>query len=189
MNGRYPEIQELLQRVEKTYGEKLSVSSDYFCLYTDIKQKMKANISFSTLKRIYGYVPYSSSPRIATLNVLARYIGERDFDSFCEKLKKENFNQSHFFTSENIQSCELPTGQTLEIAWAPNRYLRLMHLGNSRFRVTESRNSQIQIEDVFCASEFILGMPLFLHDLEREGLDQHMFIAGKKGGLTLLNRI
>lgn len=89
MNGRYPEIQELLQKVEKTYGEKLSTSSDYFCLYSDIKQKVKANISFSTLKRIYGYVPYSSSPRIATLNVLARYIGERNFDSFCEKLKKK----------------------------------------------------------------------------------------------------
>lgn len=48
------------------------------------------SISLSTLKRLWGYVPYTSRPRLTTLNILSRYVGYRDFSAFCEALQEED---------------------------------------------------------------------------------------------------
>lgn len=183
----YPEIQELLKRVENQFGEDLRTPGDFYSLTRAIYQNLKVSISLSTLKRLWGYVPYTSKPRLTTLNILSRYIAYRDFSAFCEALQEEDITQSEFISRPHIEVAELASGMKLEVAWEPNRYLLLTYLGNTRFQVVEARNSKILPGDEFCATQFIRDLPLFLTDFKRGGQKGKMFLAGKKGGLILLN--
>ncbi len=185
----YPEIKELLKRVENQFGEDLRTPGDFYSLTRTIYQNLKVSISLSTLKRLWGYVSYTSRPRLTTLNILSRYVGYRDFCAFCEALQKEDITQSEFLSSPHIEVAELALGTKLEVAWEPNRYLLLIYLGDTRFQVVEARNSKILPGDEFCATQFIKGLPLFLTDFRREGEKGKMFLAGKEGGLTLLNTL
>lgn len=83
---------------------------------------------------------------------------------------------------------ELAPGAEVEIGWSPNRYLRLLYRGKALFEVCEARQSKLQ-------KEIVLRLPLFertafvLPYILRNGVRTSPFIAGRNGGLTLLNCI
>ena len=58
---------------------------------------------------------------------------------------------------------------------------------NSFFEVKESLNSKIQKGDKFETSCFMMGQPLLLPYILRNGKATLPFVAGQKGGLTILN--
>ena len=69
----------------------------------------------------------------------------------------------------------------------PNRTLRLNYLGESEYEVTRSENSKIQAGDRFMAGCFIKNSPLYLPYIERNGARTAPFVAGRNGGLTIIN--
>ena len=70
-----PEISYLLSEVESRYGRRIETSTDFESLSIVIEHTIGEMISASTLKRLWGYVSLNPTPRIATLNVLARFAG------------------------------------------------------------------------------------------------------------------
>lgn len=189
MNIYKPEIAELLLVVEKKYGKALRTSTDFeeFSFY--LKRGQMGFISPSTLKRLWGYVNDFHKPRMQTLDLLSRYIGFRYFSVFCDYLKTSTAYNSSFFSANQIVSKELSVGEEVEIGWSPNRYLRLVYRGDGVFEVEEVRQSKLRKGDRFETSAFLMGQPLYLSYILREGLRTSPFIAGRNGGLTLLNRI
>lgn len=187
MNVYKPEIAELLLQVEKTYQKPLQTSTDFdeFSLY--LKQQVNDLVSTSTLKRLWGYVGDSHLPRMRTLDVLARYVGHASFKQFCTWLKNSPVYNSSFFSAHQIVTRELAPGSELEIGWSPNRYLRLHYEGGDLFEVREARQSKLLVGDRFEAVSFLMGQPLFLPYVLRDGVKLSPFIAGRNGGLTLLN--
>ena len=83
MNIHKPEIVELLALVENKYNKKLHTTTDYEEFSLHFKQQTGENISASTLKRLWGYVSDSHTPRQHTLNLLAKYINHENFTQFC----------------------------------------------------------------------------------------------------------
>lgn len=187
MNEFRPEINELLTFVEKTYGRPIRTSTDFDELSFAIKKKLKTDeVSTSTLKRVWQYVGGLSKPRSHTLDVLAMYIGYRTFPDFCNWLKTSDKYNSSFFNTDQLLASDLMPGAQVEIGWKPNRYLLLRYLGDSFFEVEKSRNSKILAGDRFETSCFLIGQPLSLPFIERDGLRTSSFIAGRNGGLTLI---
>lgn len=189
MNIHKPEIIELLSLVEQKYQKNLQTSTDFDEFTFHLKQETGEQISTSTLKRLWGYVNDSHTPRQQTLDTLSRYIGHDYFRSFCSWLKSSTAYNSSFFTTKQISSKELLPGQEVEIGWAPNRYLRLQYQGNSIFLITEALQSKLQKGDSFEASVFLLEQPLYLPYILRNGNKTSPFIAGRNGGLTLINQL
>lgn len=190
MNEVYkPEIAELLSLVEKKYTKSLRTTTDFaeFSLY--LKRYHGIDISTSTLKRLWGYVEYRNSPRAHTLDLLSQYLGYGLFSDFCRWLKSSSVYNSSFFFAKRVISAELLPDAELEIGWSPNRYLRLRYKGHSLFEVTESRQSKLQAGDCFESSSFFIGQPLLLPYVLRNGTRTTPFVAGRNGGLTLLNRL
>ena len=144
-------------------------------------------LSASTLKRLWGYVSSNPVPRISTLDILCRYIGKRDFLTFCEHIKKSPEFESSFFTAKFVSSFDLQEGCTVEIGWNPNRVVRLQYLGGSKFKVLSSLNSQLKADDEFEVSSFILGYPLYISRIFRDGEYTPSYIAGSNDGLTILS--
>ena len=173
--------------IEEMYGRRFLTPKDFTFLSTEIYKRIHYYISPTTLKRLWGYVGDSHLPRMRTLDILARYIGHVNFKQFCAWLKTSPVYNSSFFSAHQIVVRELTPGSEVEIGWSPNRYLRLYYEGNDLFEVKESRQSKLLVGDRFEAVSFLMGQPLFLPYVLRDGVKLSPFIAGRNGGLTLLN--
>ena len=185
MNMSTPEIEELKRIVEQRYGKRLLTTTDFEVFSLHLQKKYGLTVSSSTLKRLYGYVGDMHKPRVATLDQLAVYIGHRNYTAFVEWLKTISRYNSSFFNASQVLSSSLAVGDMVEIGWSPNRLLLLEYLGDSTYRVTESHNSKMQVGDTFVSGCFIIGYPLYLPNLIRNGEPTPSFVAGRNGGLTI----
>ncbi len=76
MPNQIPEIAFLLKEVERKYGREVHTSTDFESLSVVIEREINEYISSATLKRLWGYVSLKPVPRVATLDVLCRFIGQ-----------------------------------------------------------------------------------------------------------------
>lgn len=95
-NKIIPELNYLLKEVEKHYGRPLKTSANFEALSIVIERDLGEIISASTLKRLWGYVSLRPTPRMNTLNVLSKFIGKRDFATFCQNILDDEFYVSEF---------------------------------------------------------------------------------------------
>ena len=184
-----PEIEELKLLVEERYGKKLSTTTDFDEFSLSLQRKNNIAVSSSTMKRLYGYVGDSHKPRVQTLDLLAIYIGHKDYASFVSWLKTSTRYNSSFFNAGQLVSSDLRCGDVIEIGWAPNRLLRLEYLGNSTYKVESALNSKVRPNDRFVTGCFIKGQPLYLPYLERDEERTTLFVAGRNGGLSIVRKI
>lgn len=182
-----PEIEELKLAVERKYGKVLGTTTDFdeFSFY--LKKEIGKTISSSTLKRLYGYVSDDHKPRAVTLDILSQFAGYKNYQEFIHWLKTTSKFNSSFFLSTQLISNDLEIGTEVAIGWRPNRLLTLRYLGESAYQVISSENSKLQPADKFVTGCFIKGQPLFLPYIEREGERTSSFVAGRNGGLTIIN--
>ena len=183
-----PEIVELLAQVEQRFGKTISTPSDYYELSTALHQ-MKQSVSVATLKRLWGYVGDVHQPRLATLDALTCYIGHNNFAAFCLWLKSNAGFDSSAFLTEHLSISGLNAGDEIEIGWAPNRVVQLEYVGNALFKVLDSINATLQKGDCIETGGFVMGQPLIVPYILRDGKHTPAYIAGKNGGLTLLKRL
>lgn len=188
MPNTIPEIATLLQEVERKYGRKVRTSTDFESLSVVIERDINEYISASTLKRMWGYVRLKPAPRVATLDVLSRFCGYDSFSDFREKMKALPDFSSGFFSTTFISSSDLNEGDKVLIGWAPNRLVALRYLGDDNFTVVESQNSKLLVGDVFKATQFLLGYPLFIDRIDRSDGPTPSYVAGKKDGLNRVER-
>ena len=183
------EIQELKSLVEKRFGHRLCTTNDFESLSVLLLTEMRTSISTSTLKRIWQYVNDEHAPRMSTLDILARYVGHTDFVAFCQWRKEGAGQSSAFFSAERIVAADLSIGDEVEIGWAPNRLVRLCHKGEGIFEVVSVHESKLMVGDRLPVVSFILGEPLSVPYIIRNGENTLPFVAGKNGGLTILSLV
>lgn len=181
-----PEIEELKLLVEEKYGRGLNTTTDFEMFSVHLKKKYGKTMSSSTLKRIYGYVGDEHKPRIVTLDILAQFVGFASYKDFVFHLKSSTKYNSSFFMADQLTSAELSAGMEIVVGWSPNRMLTLRYCGNSAFEVVASENSKLLPGDRFTTGCFIMGQPLLLPFIERNGKHTMPFVAGRNGGLTIL---
>lgn len=184
-----PEIEELKLLLEEHYGKKLSTTTEFDEFSLLLQKKYGLEVSASTMKRLYGYVGDSHKPRVATLDILSRYIGHKDYASFVQWLKKSTRYNSSFLDANQLLSSDIQPGGIVEIGWAPNRLLRLEYLGDSTYRVVRASNSKLLAGDVFVTGCFVKEQPLYLPYIERGGERTPPFVAGRNGGLSIMREI
>ena len=124
-NKPIPELNYLLTQVEKRYGRRVATSTDFEALSVFIEHGTGELLSASTLKRLWGYVSSHPTPRKGTLDILCRFIGYRDFRTFCESLKTTAAFASNFIAEQTVYSSELAVGTEVTIGWNPNRGVTL----------------------------------------------------------------
>ena len=181
-----PELQYLLELVEKQYGRKLSTTTDFESLSVIIEKATGDLLSSSTLKRLYGYVSLNTIPRKTTLDILSRFIGNRDYETFRISLSNDPQFSSRFFSAKTVTTSELKAGDRLRIGWPANRIVTLNYLGNDLFEVETSVNASLVKGDRFRQVSFMKGYPLYLSRILRNGDYTPAYVAGMNSGLNLL---
>ena len=184
-----PELNYLLAEVEKRYGRRLSTSADFEALSVVVEHESGEMISASTLKRLWGYVTLKPTPRISTLNVLSRYVGKRDFNTFKQSILNDEHYVSNFFSVKKVCTIDLKKGAEVLIGWAPNRLVTLRYDGDSNYTVIKSENSKLLEGDKFQAESFMIGYPLYIPRILRSGEYTLSYIAGTQEGLNRVDVI
>ena len=181
-----PELQYLLELVEKQYGRKLSTTTDFESLSVIIEKATGDLLSSSTLKRLYGYVSLNTVPRKTTLDILSRFIGNRDYETFRIALSNDPQFSSRFFSAKTVTTSELKAGDRLRIGWPANRIVTLNYLGDDLFEVDTSVNASLVKGDRFRQVSFMKGYPLYLSRILRDGDYTPAYVAGMNSGLNLI---
>lgn len=175
-------MQQLKDIVIRQLGRTLESPADFEYLSEQIQKKTGEYLSPTTLKRVFGHIPYDGQLRPTTLSILARYAGYNGWQDYLDKQHVE----SGFVATQRISSKELSKGQKISLAWNPDRECLIEYLGEERFVVLHAKNCKLQIGDQFTTIQFILGQPLTATNVVsvREPLQQDTYIAGAKTGLT-----
>lgn len=163
---------------------------DFDTLETNIKKKLpQAVINAKTLKRLFGYdkTDTDSTIRLYTLDTLTKYLGYDNWNAYLEHLRLLEGLGSGDFKGEQINADDLQIGDTLQIAWQPDRKSTLKYLGNQMFEIIETENSKWQVGDTFQCRHFISGKPLYVDNLTDEnGVSKSaLFVVGATGGIIL----
>lgn len=182
-----PQIAQLKRRVEQSIDFPLSTHGDFLRLSAGIEFTLREHMSESTLERLWGYsTRHYESVSMRTLNVLARFIGHKGWDDFCDSLQRCS-PDSDLFVAEAVFSADLPVGARIRIGWQPDRICVIRHLGGCRFIAEEAVNSKMQPGDTFSCIQFQKGRELHLDDFCRQGsLERYRYVAGVNSGITTL---
>ena len=174
-------LQELRRELEAAVGKPLKTSRDFDQLALMITERTRQPISPTTLKRMWGYLNEESSPRQFTLDLLARFLGYRDFNHFGQQ---QGVVQSGFVDAAVLYADELCKGEKVCISWAPNRECVLNYLGEHKFEVERVLNSKLAVGDTFVCAQFFQKELLIVSDLVRGGKLMGTYAMGKQGGVT-----
>lgn len=170
------------QKIEEKFGKSIRYSKDCEALSESMSSSCKAPISASTLKRLFGFVSGIKQPRQYSLDVIASYLGYRDYSALLLNLTQSE--NSEFISLPEVKIETLQAGKILEFNYDPGRKIRALYLGDFRFEVCEVQNSKLQINDTFRIHHIVKGYPLMIHDLNRNQQSMGQYISGKVGGIT-----
>ena len=185
-----PQIALLKQHVEKSIDFSLTTHGDFVRLSAGIEFTMREHMSESTLERLWGYSTrrYDTVSE-RTLNVLARFVGLRSWEHFCQSISTAS-GESELFTGSTINTSDLEVGSRIRIGWPPDRICVIRYLGDNRFVAEQTLNSTMQADDTFSCLQFQKGRQLYMDNFYKKGSsDTQRYVVGINSGLTTLEII
>lgn len=172
----------VIEMLKHRSGSDLRQPSDCELLSLDIEGRTGVRIGATTLKRLLGFAADERTPHTSTLDAIARYL---DYHHWDELSKVEYQGNSDFDAPDGeIRSADVLPGQQVEFTYLPDRRVRLQALGNDRYRVVESENSKLLVDDELLVHSFVLHHPLLALDVWRGGQPLGQFTAGRVSGLS-----
>lgn len=171
----------LRNSVEGRIDRRLKTPRDFDYLAMRIYDSQKSYISAMSLKRFWGYLGQNNQtvPRYNTLNLLAQFVGYKDWPTFCKSSSGNAEVQSEFILNDTTYASSLSVGIKLRLIWQPDRMLLMEYQGHEQFKVIESINSKLSVGDTYCCGQFINGAPLYLNRLIHEGSAPMNYVCGK----------
>lgn len=177
----------IIEMLKEKSGNDLRLPSDCEFLSLDIESKTGVRIGATTLKRLVGFAQDERTPHTSTLDVIARYLGYAHWE---ELSRIEDSGNSGFDSSdEEVRSADLQNGVCVEITYLPDRMVRMQYQGNQHYRIIESSNSKLQVDDEVEIQNFVLHHPLLVLNVWRNGESLGQFTAGRVSGISSIKLI
>lgn len=177
-------IKLLLSDVEARMGRGMLSPKDFEFLSATIESDLNERVSVSTLKRLWGYSKYTSSPTSSTLSVLCRLVGYLDWEDYQNnRLKNDRKPSAQVLGDKITVPTDLTPGDRLRLTWAPHRVCEVVYHGNNDFEVVAAVNTGIKAGDWFTCSLIVSGEPLWISNLRQFGKAPVAYVCGKQGGV------
>ncbi len=170
-----------IQLLKDRCGHDVRTPADIAGLALDIESKTGEHIGVNTIKRLLGLIDDERSPRISTLDVVARYLGYGDWATLSNL---DTGSNSSFDTIDGeLRFEDLSVGQQVLITYLPNRRIVMEYLGDNRFRVLQRENSKLQVDDIITVTHLIRNYPMLATEVTRGESSLGSFTAGKAKGI------
>ena len=106
----------LCKEIETALGRQMQTPKDFEFLRDRIYARLHVLVSRTTLMRFWGYVDEDVTPRKGTLDILSRFLGYKDWESFQENAKLPKEQQSSPVMSRKLRvSSDLGVGEELRL--------------------------------------------------------------------------
>lgn len=171
------------QMIRDKFDSPITYPQQCEALAMAIQEATGQTLGVTTLKRMLGFVKGVAAPRRASLDIIAEYLGYRDYNMLAKDIG-EDADISDFRAVESIDSADLEAGERVQVTYQPNRRLVLSYLGGNKYRVDESQGSKLLGGDIVMIAGFYVGFELLVSDVERGGCHLGAYQAAKQGGLT-----
>lgn len=176
----------IIEQIKKKSGLEFSNAKDFEVFSTMFPANERLGVN--TLKRLMGYAKTPIAPRKTTLDILAHYLGFSSWETLTGIQPVESdWIEKAFFADE------IREGSIVEASWLPDRHIALRCIGENCFRVTESLNGKLQVNDEVVIHSFRLEYPLQVFQVIRNGEivrdaagNELGYVAGRQNGLTEL---
>lgn len=172
--------------IEQVFGKEIRYPLDCEALAIDIAQKCNERVSASTLKRFFGFIT-GTEPRTYTLDVIAKYIGYKNWDEYLDTLAGKN-ESSEFVAIAEVKVADLQANDTYEFCYEPMRKV-VFQYKDSQCVVLESVNSKLQKDDVFVFSSIAIDYPLLISSVTRNSMNLGALTVGKVSGITSIKKL
>lgn len=176
----------IIAMIKKKSGLDFNNAKDFEVLSESFPASDRLGVN--TLKRLMGYAKSPIAPRKATLDALAHYLGSSSWEVLTGTQPVESDWMEKAFFADEIRE-----GTSVEASWLPNRHLVLLCIGENSFRVTQSLNGKLQVNDEVTIFNFRLEYPLQVFQVVRNGEivrdaagNELGYVAGRQNGLTEL---
>lgn len=177
----------IVQMLKRKSNHDLRLPSDCEFLSLDIESKTGVRIGATTLKRLVGFAQDERTPHTSTLDAIARYLGYAHWEELAQI--EDSGNSGFDSPDEEVRSADLQTDACVEITYLPDRKVRMQYLGSQHYRITESQNSKLQVDDEVEIQNFVLHHPLLVVNVWRGGESLGQFTAGRVSGLSSIKLI
>lgn len=176
----------LKQETERMMGHQLKEARDFEQLSHLLLSHTRERLSPTTLKRFWGYLKNEKvQTRPHTFDVLARFVGYKNYEDFCAHANLLDEVQSGIKAEEKISTENMRRGQRLIITWRPDRRIIVKHMGNSYFEVIEAERTKLSAGDTFRCHLMIQHEPLYLDEVVHMGQPPMVYVAGQKDGVVI----
>lgn len=174
----------LLLAVECSFGHKVSTTKDFTLLSSDISHRLDKKVGVSTLKRIWGYVNEEVTPREATLDILAEYIGCRNWQNFCEIQDFSVNSDSNFVSNKALYTKDLAKGTVIRLTWSPERICVVMLRQDNTYQVLRSIKTRLVPGTTFTCQSFVAGETAILNNVCMGGIGEPcVYQIGRSNGI------
>ena len=174
----------LRERIEEMTGRRMVKPRDFAWLSQRVEERTRQRVSESTLRRFWGYVNEGVRASAYTKDVLARFLGYRDFAQFSD-MQGGGSAQSQVVLGDKVCCDELCEGQLLRLSWLPDRLCTVRHEGKGVFTVVDSKNTRLAKGDTFECHLLIRHEPAYLDNWRHEGNEPATYVIGKRDGVLM----
>lgn len=176
----------VIEQIKQKSGMAFENAKDYEVLSESLPASDRLGVN--TLKRLMGYVKEPITARKTTLDAVAHYLGQPSWETLLGLQPSDSD-----WTEKAVCADEIRDGAIVELQWLPDREIKLLCIGENRFRVMESHNARLFVGDDVTVRYFRLDYPLEVGNIIRNGEvmcdergEELCYIAGKKNGITHL---
>ena len=179
----------IIDLLTKKAGRDVTTASGSAWLLQDIIVVTGEYLSLNTVKRLTGVLstgPDSSQLHLrdTTLNIIARYLGFKDYNDLQCYLAD---GTSQFRKADGlIYVEELPVGATIVVSWSPDRELVLRRLDSGEMLVETASNSKLEVNDRLQIAQIMSGHPLIVREVIRNGQSLGPYTAAPDYGVTFV---
>ena len=85
----------LCKEVEQVLGRHIESPQDFVWLSDEVAKAGKGSLSVNTLKRLWGYLDDGHATRRSTLDIMAQFIGYRDYVAFCKEREEARVEEDN----------------------------------------------------------------------------------------------
>lgn len=179
------ELAAIVRITNENLGYAPTTPTGFNDLSRQIRQITGDTLSPSSIKRIWGYIPYKGKFSQTTLNILARYNGMKDWESFRKRLRENpaGDDESGFHTDTIIDTSKYRPGDRIKLSWNDGKQCELECVGPMRFHVLSSENIKLKTSDTVTLHTLCIGQPVYISDIIRGDIHYTAYVGAKKGGL------
>lgn len=170
------------KKIESKYGSPIRYPKDCEALAKSISMVSKSQISGSTIKRLFGLIKGTNTPRLWTLDVIAFYLDYQSWDSLINEIA--NNKESNKKQIEKILSKDVVQSQTFKIAFGDKASIILKYIGKCQYVVSDASKIALLNQDVIEVKEIKLHHPLLIKKIKRNTEVMEGLLIGSITGVT-----